>query len=293
MFKQRIKGENKIEFIFEPPVVFIEPLAYAKMANIVSICEKEVGWLGTATRDVENNSIFVHDVFLFEQEVSSVTCDITEEGLNEFANHVLQQENGMDILNNIKLWGHSHVNMGVTPSQTDNEQMEIFADNNDWFLRLIANKSGELSIDMYNYEHNIVIHDISWNLYIAEFEETYEFIEEEIKNKVKEQNYFTSYVSTPNKKNKKDKDDNITSLQDYCEDYGYDYTGYDKWTQLGKLSEEYFTIYEVEAIGSCENFEDAKREITELMGNTYTDQERLFIWYDCQDLLLGGDFNGL
>jgi hypothetical protein len=150
------------------PYIVISKKALIQMFIYVDKCSEEIGWMGTAYRD--DKQITIDDVYLFDQEVHSTTTEITPEGLSDFATELLNQENGMDIWNNLKMWGHSHVRMGVTPSAQDDKQMETFQDGgHDWFIRLIANKNGELKIDLYDYVNGIIYNDLPW--YAEESEE--------------------------------------------------------------------------------------------------------------------------
>ena len=56
MFKQRSNPKTDVKIIFDMPMVYIEPTAYAKMAHLVDLVNKEVGWLGTAYK-TENNGL--------------------------------------------------------------------------------------------------------------------------------------------------------------------------------------------------------------------------------------------
>src|SRR5690606_11009605 len=108
-----------------------------KMFIYVDECNDEIGWLGTAKimEGNEHNIVFIDDVFLFDQEVHATTTEITPEGLTEFANELIEMgDKGIEIWNNIKVWGHSHVNLGVSPSGQDDKQMKTFRDGgHDWF----------------------------------------------------------------------------------------------------------------------------------------------------------------
>jgi hypothetical protein len=161
-FNERKSASTKVEVLqASVPRVFIEKEALTKMSVYVDECKEEIGWMGTATRDGRN--ITIHDVFLFEQDVHATTTEITPEGLSKFAEELLQQEDGMEVWNNLKMWGHSHVNMGITPSGQDNKQMETFKDGgHDWFIRLIANKKGEMKLDMYDYANSVIYTDLPW-----------------------------------------------------------------------------------------------------------------------------------
>ena len=145
------------------PDVYVSKIALVKMKVFIENCDKEVGWLGTAYQD--KGTIYIDDMMLFDQEVSSVTTDISVEGLTSFGEKLLALPNGVDIWNSIKVWGHSHVNMGVTPSSVDDKQMITFKDNgHDWFIRIIGNKSGDLRIDLYNYKLGITYKNLPWKV---------------------------------------------------------------------------------------------------------------------------------
>lgn len=145
------------------PEVIISKAALTKMQLYVDNCKTEIGWLGTAFKNEESNSIIIEDVFLFEQDVHATTTEITPEGLGKFGEHLMTLDNGIDIWNNLKVWGHSHVNMAVNPSGQDNEQMITFANNgHDWFVRIIANKSGDIRIDLYDYTIGITFLNLKW-----------------------------------------------------------------------------------------------------------------------------------
>lgn len=163
MFKQRPNPTTSVSVIQGlAPQVFIDTDALTKMQLFVQECTDEIGWLGTAYRD-EKNNITINDVFLFDQEVHATTTEITPDGLASFGEAILSLPEGMDIWNNLKMWGHSHVNMGVTPSGQDNDQMRTFAQTgHDWFIRLIANKSGDMKLDVYDYEKGITFTDVAW-----------------------------------------------------------------------------------------------------------------------------------
>lgn len=290
MFKPRPNANTKIETIFEETKVYITTNAYAKMTHIVNMCNKEVGWLGTAEWVKDNNLIVISDILLFNQEVSRTTCEITPEGLAKFAEEILQQENGIEIWNSIKLWGHSHVNMGVSPSGQDDSQMKVFADHNDWFLRIIANKSGELKIDLYDYESNLSYLDLKWELFIPELIASKEFIESEIKEKVKEKTYSCNYGYAYgygyryNKNKKEDKEDEkkekeYNNIKELNEHEDYEYYKYCPSLEIY----EYFTKDEIIKIAESPEKEYAIEAIKEILGITLTQRELENLYKDCLD----------
>lgn len=170
MFTQRTNPETKVEYTKERvPKVFISPEAIAKMQTYVQECDDEIGWLGTAHQDGLN--YVISDVFLFDQEVHSTTTEISPEGLATFAEALLEREDGVDVWNQMKVWGHSHVNMGVSPSGQDNKQIETFAGCGvDFFIRIIANKKGDLKVDLYLFDLGISYIDAPWQKSLSEEE---------------------------------------------------------------------------------------------------------------------------
>lgn len=164
MFKERSNPATQIKVVEElTPTVYIKERALIKMNIYVDECADEVGWFGTAYRG-EDGNILIDDVFLFDQEVNATTTEITPEGLSEFAQEVMSnKEDGVEIWDNLKMWGHSHVNMPLTPSAQDDKQMVEFKEGgHDWFIRLIANKQGLLKVDLYDYEAGVAYLDLPW-----------------------------------------------------------------------------------------------------------------------------------
>jgi hypothetical protein len=175
------------------PIVYVSPIANAKMQHYVDLVNQEVGWLGTV-EELESGDYLIEDVFLFDQQVSSVTTEISEDGLAEFATKMLQRPDGMEIMNKLRFWGHSHVDMPTGPSGQDNEQMEVFADcGHDFFIRGIYNKRGDVNLAIYDYKKELIIKHPKWKIYVTEEESLREDIEAEISEKVKHKTY-TSHI---------------------------------------------------------------------------------------------------
>lgn len=286
-FKERREPTTKVEVVQDfVPNVFIDSDAITKMALFVDECADEIGWLGTAYH--EDNNFYIEDVFLFEQEVHATTTEITPDGLSDFATELLKQDNGMDVWNNMKMWGHSHVNMGLTPSGQDDSQMETFKEGgHDWFIRLIANKKGELKIDIYDYKAGVVYLDMPWCVNPSDEEqaieekinELYTLLDEfqvirhkqhkedvvaDMKVKVSKK----TYTVTPNKWTKTigTKKHNAYKTQqtsysydDYYDDHGWDmYTGValDDIIHTDDDVLGHFNIHELVEFAECETLQD-------------------------------------
>lgn len=165
--------------------LYILPQAKSKMELYCDLSEGEIGWLAYVEK-FEGVGFLITDCVLLKQEVHSTTTEITPEGLLEFWNNT-----PVDRQATIKMWGHSHVNMGVTPSGQDDSQMEYFKDGNPWFIRLITNKKREYHIDIFDYANGIKVHmdQADLKIYNPGAEDLRKQIEEEIKEKVSQKTY--------------------------------------------------------------------------------------------------------
>jgi hypothetical protein len=112
-----------------------------------------------------------------KQNVSSVTAELHEEGLQEYAQRLLAA-NRYDELEKVRMWGHSHVNMDVSPSSQDQETFKEYYLNCDYFIRIIANKKNSLRLDIVLKDKELRFDNVKWEVaYPKE-------IEEEIKKKI-------------------------------------------------------------------------------------------------------------
>lgn len=173
--------------------LYILPQARQKMELYCDLSDGEIGWLAMVEKF--DTGFLITDCILLKQEVHATTTEIDPSALLEFWNNTPVEKQCQ-----IKMWGHSHVNMSPTPSGQDDSQMDYFKDGNPWFIRLITNKKREYHIDIYDYEHGLKIHmdqaDLKdYNPGIAELRKN---IEDEIKEKVTKKTY-TSTASTTSK----------------------------------------------------------------------------------------------
>ena len=179
---------------FKEPQILITPEAHDKMYYWVQKCSKEIGWFGIVDRK-DNNIFVLEDVILFKQDVTLVQTEIDESGLADFYTKTMDEnkddpEKAVEILKKFRLWGHSHVNMGTTGSATDDAQIEIFRPKGEdtmdieWFIRLIANKSGRMEFNIYFFKENILVEDVTWHLINSVEDEVIKVWEAELKELV-------------------------------------------------------------------------------------------------------------
>ena len=138
--------------------VRITPTAWMKMQTLVMGYNKEVGWFGTCER-VSQNEYRIKDILIFPQYTSGCFVDDERDDPLEFRKWLdtLSDED----YNSRRLWGHSHVNMGTSPSGTDNDMFKRFAHtscapgcDNNFAICLILNKRCDMYWWVYDGETN-------------------------------------------------------------------------------------------------------------------------------------------
>lgn len=173
MFKD--SGKPIVKKIFKkkedetPPMVCFTEQTLAKFKGYVDNCTLEIGWLALVKIDAQGRYI-VYDTLLPHQNVSAVTTDLMESGLQEVGEELLATR--PDEFNNVRCWCHSHVNMQVCPSGTDESTFEQFYENCDYFIRVICNKKGDMRVDFVDLEKEIRFDNINWYILLSKETET-------------------------------------------------------------------------------------------------------------------------
>lgn len=165
---------NRIDFTTEienttktlaKPTIYISATAYLKMMLYVRDTATEIAWHGTVERNIKANWYFIKDVFLYPQIDSAATVDTDQEKYQEWLMNIEDDE----VFNNIRFQGHSHVNMGTSPSSTDLNMYETFLQvlpKNDYYIFMIMNKSGDLTSLIYDLEKNTIFESEDINIKI-------------------------------------------------------------------------------------------------------------------------------
>ena len=279
MFKNSSK--TQISRIFknksqtEPPKICFTEQVLARFKAYVDNCDLEIGWLALVRKDSLGRYI-VYDTILPHQNVSAVTTDLMESGLQEVGEELLATR--PDEFNNVRCWCHSHVNMQVCPSGTDDKTFEQFYENCDYFIRVICNKKSDMRVDFIDIENEIKFENTEWYILlsdetneinkeieklekqkndiikateerIAELEkniddfrnEIYKEVEPEIKLKIKEKVKRESVYKYPSNNSKIY--GSAYGYYDYDDDlYPYGYYGSQKKTDIKEMEEEEFEI---------------------------------------------------
>lgn len=132
--------------------VVLEPTAFSKICLLMYNTDKEIGWHGLISRDEADPNVFhVEDVILYPQTVTSVTVKTDDA---KYGNWVIELPN--EHFDKLRFHGHSHVNMGVTPSGTDltyySSLIRQFKDG--FYVFMIINKKMEIFCQVYDFDNN-------------------------------------------------------------------------------------------------------------------------------------------
>lgn len=251
-------AECKLLYELETPRIFTTMTALYKMRYYIDNTDKEIGWLGYVSK-LSENQYLIEDVFLLKQEVHSTTTEIDAEALAKLATDLIKQgEDGMQLYNKIRMWGHSHVNMSTGASGQDDNQMNEFA-TSDFYIRLIGNKRGEWNVCLYDYINNILWSDLILELYY-DVDVKPEDLDKEIKDNVSEK----TFTITPTKYSEYDRHwrDAYDKYYGYSDDYEYPLNTERQATGLRTEKEEEEkeeTPYEIEDYPTKEDFRHMKR----------------------------------
>ena len=136
--------------------VVVSPLAFTKMVQLIMGFTTEVGWHGLIHRDENDPAKYVlEDVVVYPQNVTgaSITCDQSRqmEWLDAFPDEQFKK---------LRFHGHSHVNMGVFSSSTDDDLqrdlVDMMRNPEDFYVFFIMNKRLELFVRIYDNKYGVM-----------------------------------------------------------------------------------------------------------------------------------------
>lgn len=139
------------------PTIYITPNAYLKMRKLVDATSSEIGWYGTVSEYPGLERVYlIDDIIVYPQTVTGATCEQDESKMFDFEMSLTTEQ-----VNKKRFQGHSHVNMGVTPSGVDEAfYQDLLTQVTDYFIIAITNKRNEYTIRFYDIENNILYSNI-------------------------------------------------------------------------------------------------------------------------------------
>ena len=148
------------------PTVYYAPGVLEKIKYIVAECKTEIGWWGPVERTPEGDFL-IKDIFVPRQEVSGTETLISEESMVAMFMEYAAQGGDTDEL---YYWGHSHVNMAVSPSGQDETQVQKFLSGCKYFIREIRNKADAVKMDVYDRDARTAYLNVDYMYYPSEWE---------------------------------------------------------------------------------------------------------------------------
>lgn len=250
--------------------LIFDPMAYMKMKLLVANTSDEVAWHGVCKRDEKDPATFhISDIMVYPQMVTGSTVNTDQEA---YQNWLMAHED--DVFNNIRMQGHSHVNMGVTPSPTDTTHQErildMFTDDdiggvvksyedipdNRFYVFIIWNKRDEKFINIYDLKYNTLYETKDVDVVVSEDDEIGKFLKD-ASEKVK-------------------KSTTVTYSSGYRNYQGNGYGGYQGGYQTGGkgyqapvTTKKTNAVTESKASGNVVNFEDYDFPDDDCYGTSY------------------------
>ena len=157
------------------PEIEISTYAMDKIRYVVEKNDMEIGWLGfvdTIPDEKNPNHYKITDIVIVDQHRHGTTCELDEEGYDKLVHEIVEkfkddpdEEADIKLINKLLFWGHSHVNMGTSPSGQDETQAKKFAKKGK-IIRGIFNKKGEINLSFFDFEKNLAWDDLTLHSFV-------------------------------------------------------------------------------------------------------------------------------
>ena len=135
-------------------VIEFSSIAFLKMTALIREFSSEVAWHGTVER-ISPKWFLVKDILVYPQKVTGATVNTDQEAYAKW-----MQELDDETFNSLRFQGHSHVNMGVSPSSTDIENqsriVSQFGSADHFYIFMIWNKSMDFSARVFDMSANSI-----------------------------------------------------------------------------------------------------------------------------------------
>ena len=154
----KFKFEKKLDNINKKAELVFDEEVWLKMNMLISANDKEVGWHFLARRNEPKEgydaSYFLYGIEVYPQQVTGTTVNTDKAEYESW----LYDHNDEDF-SHLRAHGHSHVNMGTSPSSVDTKMYEDFLGDlseDDFYVFSIWNKKGDHWVNIYDLKENIM-----------------------------------------------------------------------------------------------------------------------------------------
>lgn len=160
--------------------LYIDPTVMKRIMYYTQAADGEVSGLGTLIKDEKGRHV-VNRVFLLEQESSGADTELNSEAISKLMTTMIGKNEDPATL---KFWWHSHANMGVFWSGTDDTCAETLS--REFAFSLVVNKAREMRcrLDLYA-PFRITFDGVKVTELVQEDQNLREECEKEVKEKVK------------------------------------------------------------------------------------------------------------
>ena len=168
------------------PKIVIKHQVYNKIRAYADLCNNEISALGTVR--VYDNTIYINNIFLFNQKVNGTTTEICQNDLSKFIYQCVKEDIDPSSL---KLWWHSHVNMDVFWSPTDQNTIGKFS--KEWMVSIVSNKQDKFKVRLDIFSPiRITLDDLPFTVEYNKVNN--DAIQAEINEKVQYSSFFSDFV---------------------------------------------------------------------------------------------------
>ena len=176
------------------PEIFIPADVMEKMHALVKASSTECQWHGLVQRSEKiPNMFYIYDVLVFPQKNTAASTDSDENKYAEWLMNIMTDEDETKF-NNLRLHGHSHVNMEVYSSSIDDKYQNDILSNikdDDYYIFFVLNKRREICILLYDFSQNILFDTKDIKLHITSNEKTIDdWAKEQLDTFVEKPSYF-------------------------------------------------------------------------------------------------------
>lgn len=147
--------------------IVMSPSAFTKMMELVKLSSIEIAWHGVVTVS-PTGAYCISDILCYPQKAAACTVESDDDKYPDWLNTLDD-----NTINKLRFQGHSHVNMGVTPSGTDTANWDMFTgmiSNDGFYIFCIANKSYNISWWIYDKATNLIYEpaDIDFDIFVGD-----------------------------------------------------------------------------------------------------------------------------
>ena len=136
--------------------LYFTELAWIKMTSLIREFSTEVAWHGIAHRDDDETKdvYYITDILVYPQKVTGGNVETDQDAYQTWLYGLSDDQFG-----NLRMQGHSHVNMPTSPSSVDLTQQGKILEQmrgDMFYVFMIWNKSHSKNIKIYDLKKNVL-----------------------------------------------------------------------------------------------------------------------------------------